>query len=306
MPVPLKTRFGKKAMAEQPVIPTSDDLSPPGPMSSGALLHFVLRQAKVRTNVCSRQTTRHGYELERRTVPDHNLIHILRGRVVWVIGQTEYPMNPGDLVIVPPGVPHHAFSHTQRVDLCSLHLQVTLPGGQDVFSLLIPPRFQHVESNSRLARYLTGYASEFQRRDRFMAGLVNPGWGRMIAMELLWHDARHGLLTHHPIEPLIPQILAELGRRLSDDVTLKDLASWAGYSPQHLNRVFRKVLGVTPLQHLTRMRLEHAAGLLEDDTLTLQAIASAVGIDDPYYFSRLFKQHYHQSPAHYRQALDYR
>lgn len=271
-----------------------------------SLLHFVLRQAKVTTNVCSRQSCKAGYELIRRTVSDYNFIYITQGKVTWVIEQTEYPMGPGDLIIVPPGVNHHAYSQTKKVDLSSLHLEITLPGGQDVFSLITPPVFQQVDGKSRLAMYLAGFTREFVRRDPFMANLVNPGWGRLIGLELLWHDARLKLLTYRPIEPLILQILTELHTRLQQDVTLDQLAEWAGYSPQHLNRVFRKVLGVTPLQHLTRMRLEKAADLLADDQLTAQAIAQAVGISDPYYFSRLFKQHYGQSPAHYRQSLDHR
>lgn len=269
------------------------------------LLHFVLRQAKVKTNVCTRQIFSTGYELPRRTVHDYNLIYITKGKVTWVIDQTPYPLSPGDLVIVPPGVQHHAFSQTRKIDLSSLHLEVTLPGGQDVFSLLSPPVFQHVAATSRLASYLAGFTREFVRRDPFMTPLVNPGWGRLIGLELLWHDAKLNLLTHRTIEPLITQILAELDSRLKEDVTLESLASWAGYSPQHLNRVFRKVLGVTPLQHLTRMRLEQAAALLAENQLTVLAIAQSVGISDPYYFSRLFKQHYGQSPAHYRQSIEH-
>ena len=136
-----------------------------------------------------------------------------------------------------------------------------------------------------------------------MCTLLTPGWGRILGFELLWHDAREKRLTCRTIEPLITQILQKLQSSLSQDITLGDLAHWSGYTPQHLNRVFRKVLGVTPLQHLTRMRLEKAAELLSDQQLTLAAIAREVGFEDVYYFSRLFKQHYRQSPTHYRQAM---
>jgi AraC family transcriptional regulator of adaptative response / methylphosphotriester-DNA alkyltransferase methyltransferase len=83
-------------------------------------------------------------------------------------------------------------------------------------------------------------------------------------------------------------------------VTLDQLASRSGFSPQHLNRVFRRTLGVTPLQYLNRRRMEHAAALLRDGRLTVSAVGQQVGFADPYYFSRVFSQHFKQSPTEYR------
>jgi len=89
---------------------------------------------------------------------------------------------------------------------------------------------------------------------------------------------------------------------IAQPTTLDDLAQLAGYTPQHLNRTFRRELGVTPLQHLTKLRMEHAAALLAEGKLTVKAIASAVACEDPYYFSRQFRQHFGRSPVQYRIA----
>jgi len=269
-----------------------------------ALLRFVLRQARVRTNAGSRQIYNTKYTLEPRVVPDYNFIYVTRGVAIWTIDGTDYPLHPHEMAIVPPGVKHHACSITPEMDLTSLHIDIRLPGGQDVFELLIPPRFQRFDPQCRFTKYMLGYSEEFVRSAQFMRHLITPGWGRILGFEYLWHSARHGLLTSRTIEPLITQILHRLQDHLSEPVTLDDLSQWAGYTPQHLNRVFRRVLGVTPLQYLTRMRLERAAEMLADDQLTLAAISQAVGFEDAYYFSRLFKQHYGKSPAHYRQALE--
>ncbi|WP_291036240.1 AraC family transcriptional regulator [Dyadobacter sp. 50-39] len=40
--------------------------------------------------------------------------------------------------------------------------------------------------------------------------------------------------------------------------------------------------------------------LLHFRTWRINEVASAIGIDDPFYFSRLFKQQMGLSPAHYR------
>jgi AraC-like DNA-binding protein len=267
------------------------------------LLQFALRQMVVKTNICSRQKMEHGYMMQSRTVPDYNLIFVTRGKVVWVIEGVDHPLETGGLVIVPPAVEHHAYSTTQKVTLESVHIEVTLPGGQDLFLLVTPPRQQVVIGGSRLDTYLRGALAEYDRPVADQTRQYLPYWSPLIVQELLYDNAARGLLTYQNQDPLVLGVLEELNRRLTQPTTLEELADLAGFTAQHLNRVFRKALGMTPLQYLYRMRMEQAARLLRDDRQTIRAIAQAVGFDDPYYFSRMFRQHFKQSPAQYRAAL---
>ncbi len=269
---------------------------------SDAFLQFVLSRARVVTQVCSFQNCFDGYTLEPRTVPDYNLIFPLKGKVVWVIEGVEWPLKAGDLLLVPPGVHHHAYSQSKRVTLGSIHVLISLPGGQDVYDLLVPARLRSVAPRSRLSGYLQMAAGEWGRNDTTATMLTMPAWGRLVAMELLRHDAANGLLTQRATDPLLAELLDELSRRIAIPTTLDDLAQLAGYTPQHLNRTFRRELGVTPLQHLAKLRMEHAAGLLAEGRLTVKAIATAVACEDPYYFSRQFRQYFGCSPIQYRVA----
>lgn len=267
-----------------------------------AFLQLVLSRARVTTLVCSYQAATDGYTLLRRTVTDYNFIFCRQGKVVWVVDDVPHELSSGDLIVVPPNVPHHAYSKTRRMTIGSVHVTATLPGGQDVFEILIPPRVRHVSKQSRLDRYLQMNVEEYDRDDLPATRLTMSAWGRLITLELFRYDAAHGLLKQRPIDPLVADIVDELSQWIDKPLSLDDLAAQAGYSPQHLNRVFRRVLGVTPLQHLTRLRMERAAALLAEGRLTIKAIAPAVGIDDPYYFSRVFRQHFGRSPAQYRTA----
>lgn len=276
------------------------DLSPHSAQSPSALVNYVLTHMSVKTNVCSFQKHENGYTLPSRTVPDYNLIFVTRGRVVWVIAGVEYPLTPGGLVIVPPTVEHHAYSYTKRVTLVSTHVEAMLPGGQDVFQLLVPPRYQKVERDCPFDQYLRGSAREYERQVGSETATMLPHWSQLIARELFRHDAKLGLLHYRPADPLIAGVLEEIERRVAQPITLDDLARRSGFSAQHLNRVFQKVLGVTPLKYLARVRMERAAELLRDGRLSIAAIAQAVGFDDPYYFSRQFSQHHRTSPSEYR------
>ena len=274
--------------------------APPSP----ALLDHLLSQARIDTFVCSLQKHENGYTLAPRIIDDYNFIFLRRGRVVWIIDTESLEMKPGDLVLVPPGITHRAFAHTAEVTLGSVHVRATLPDGQDLFELLQPPRIRHVRPSSRLDRYLDAVIGEWDRSDEHQTLRTMPAWGRLITLELFLNDAAGGLLRHRPLDPIVAATLDELARRIDRPTTLADLASRAGYSPQHLNRSFRAALGMTPLRYLTNLRLQRAVALLHENRLTVAAIARKVGIEDEYYFSRLFRRHTGRSPSQYRADAD--
>ena len=269
--------------------------------SPQTLVNYFLRQMIVRTNVCSFQKHEHGYTLQSRMVQDYNFIFVTRGKVVWVIGGEDFPLGPGDLIIVPPDVEHHAYSLNSRITLLSVHMLATLPGGQDVFELLSPPRFQHVPAGCPFDNYLRGAEAEWARPQTETIDMLSL-WSPLIAHELFRHNAKIGLLRYRAADPLIAGMLEDLERHIARPVTLDALARRSGFSAQHLNRTFQRVLGVTPLKYLSRLRMERAAELLRDGRLTVSAVAAAVGFDDPYYFSRQFHAHHRTSPSAYRAA----
>ena len=83
-------------------------------------------------------------------------------------------------------------------------------------------------------------------------------------------------------------------------VDLGQTASQVGLSRFHFLRLFAKVLGVTPHQHLVRSRLRHAARLLADDTRTITDVAFEAGFGDLSNFVRTFRRAAGVSPRRFR------
>ena len=74
-------------------------------------------------------------------------------------------------------------------------------------------------------------------------------------------------------------------------------------STQHFRRIFRKFTGSSPQHYLLQQRLAQAANLLAHSEEQIGAIAAAVGFDDMFYFSHLFKKYYGISPKKYREEF---
>ena len=84
--------------------------------------------------------------------------------------------------------------------------------------------------------------------------------------------------------------------------TLASLADAVALSPSRLGHLFRANTGRSVMQTLNAMRLHQAARLLETTPDSIEQIATRVGFQSAFYFSRIFHQAFGMSPRAYRQA----
>ncbi|WP_303318337.1 AraC family transcriptional regulator [Flavivirga abyssicola] len=87
---------------------------------------------------------------------------------------------------------------------------------------------------------------------------------------------------------------------LNKNITVHDLASHCGLSVSHFCLLFKKRTDHSPIEHLTILRIQKACHLLDFSSLRINEIARAIGYDDPYYFTRVFKNIMGKSPSSYR------
>jgi AraC-like DNA-binding protein len=84
------------------------------------------------------------------------------------------------------------------------------------------------------------------------------------------------------------------------NITLDDIAGAAHLSPDHFGRVFHSAVGHSPIQHLRRVRIERSCFLLRNTALRIEDISREVGVQDPFYFSRIFRKTMGTTPREYR------
>jgi len=88
--------------------------------------------------------------------------------------------------------------------------------------------------------------------------------------------------------------------KLTEPLDREKLADFVHVSPPHLARIFAAETGLTPLEYLTRIRMERAKTLLVESSLSITQVAFDVGYDSISYFSQLFKKFTGKSPLKYR------
>ncbi len=73
-------------------------------------------------------------------------------------------------------------------------------------------------------------------------------------------------------------------------------------TPNHLIKLFRERAGITPMEYLWQVRLDHAMTLLRKSGLSISEIAYQIGFKNPYHFARRFRARYGTSPRAFRRG----
>ncbi len=100
----------------------------------------------------------------------------------------------------------------------------------------------------------------------------------------------------------INKVLDYIDKNLEEPFSLEELSSIANFSKFHFHRIFFTIIGESPFQYITRLRLEKSASLmLSRPDEKLSSIASLCGFSDLSIFSRNFKKHFNIPPSSYRE-----
>ena len=102
-------------------------------------------------------------------------------------------------------------------------------------------------------------------------------------------------------ERRVKKALLFIDGNYAEGIGIEDIARSAEISVSTCLRLFRSVLGTTPVQYLLAYRLQRAAEeLRRSDGRTVAEIAYSCGFSDASYFNRCFRKAFSMTPSEYR------
>ena len=101
----------------------------------------------------------------------------------------------------------------------------------------------------------------------------------------------------------IIKALVYIQNHYQESLSLKAVADHVYLNIWYFSDLFKREVGKSFTDYVTELRINHAKELLKDRNKKLYQIAYEVGINEPAYFSQLFKKVTGQSPKEYRNSL---
>ena len=106
---------------------------------------------------------------------------------------------------------------------------------------------------------------------------------------------------------LAPGIVETAIKLMQDNIqktiTLNEMASFSRLSVTHFSSLFRKKTGHPPIEYFNHLKIQKACQYLSFTNMTIKELAFNIGVEDQYYFSRMFTRLMGMSPSEYRKRI---
>lgn len=99
-------------------------------------------------------------------------------------------------------------------------------------------------------------------------------------------------------------VLNSVESQLQLNWTVSAIAARSYLSEEQLNRVVKKIVGMSTRDYLISLRMKKAVDLLDNKDWSVKMIALRLGYADPNNFTHRFKKFYGVSPRQYRSLKD--
>ncbi len=250
------------------------------------------------------------------------ICYVARGILDWWVGKQVYQVRAGEVFVTWPSEEHggvdgalqpcelywmqlavHPSTRKKRNNLSQLLQQIA--SRQRQADTVLPPAF---EALIRLHHMHAAVREEPKRalKETQSLHLMVEACITTIVSSLTspWHHAQSASQipnVSQPISEAIRLAMSEIRHRPSRDHSAETLAGIAGLSVSRFHKRFVDETGQTPMEYLTRMRLQQACELLRETNQPVTKIALDTGFSTSQYFSTVFKKGIGTTPSQYRQ-----
>lgn len=233
-------------------------------------------------------------------IRDHFLIHhIVSGNGYFEVDGQTYFLSAGDSFLVYPYT-----QVTYRADTANPWEYYWVGfSGTDASSLLHATEFRkespvihHGTENGEIKRLLLDI---FRARGNCLENSVCMTGCLYTALAYFIRTAKKTTKSSDPYATYAQKGIEYITANYSYQITIEDIADYAGISRSHLFRAFRLHLLKSPKEYLSEYRINQACILLRQSGLSILAIAKSVGFENNLYFSKAFHKAKGMTPTEY-------
>lgn len=241
-----------------------------------------------------------------RVLPCANIAHITGG--LWRVefaDRAPVEVADGEVLCIAAGVRHRSIMVSEGTSVSSwAHFNILLFGYIDLISFFELPVIFRGETAEKLGNCLRRISEMPAHNDPFTYLLTRKILEFEFAATLISNSTPRfgGEWRLQQIQRVLP-VLEIVREDIAGEHTRESLAAAVHLSPSRFAAIFKDATGMAPIDYLVKQRMQRARSLLADEKFSVEQVAAAVGYQDAFYFSRLFKTHFGISPRQHRREL---
>ncbi|WP_284645872.1 helix-turn-helix transcriptional regulator [Paenibacillus silviterrae] len=248
-----------------------------------------------------RNVAKPHYFVGPKVIELYSLHFVLEGRIKLLYSDQEgVELEAGDMYCLYPHIPYTYYSLSEDSPAVRLHwlamdgsqlphiltgmgISEALPYARSILTAEAQSVLQRILSQvSHSTKYTFLLQSELYCLFNKLE-LSSKNDRRRAANTTLWVQSAQQFIDQHYTEKLQVENLAEM----------------FGVHRSHFTTVFTKIIGLSPMQYIHRLRMELGAKLLRSTNLSVTEVALSTGYPELYSFSRAFKRYYGAAPTEY-------
>lgn len=253
------------------------------------------------THIGTFQSVRGHYVSRQDGSPESIIIVCLAGSGFCRFNNQEWHLKPGHLIVIPENYPH-----TYEADLNNpwtifwFHARGQML--QNYFDALKITPTEPIINIPNISGLMDGFEEVYQHTGSGYTDTsllcLSTSFSHFLGTCKLYQ--RSIKASQQSAEKRVENTIEVMKKSIHRLLTLEQLAEISGWSPTHYAALFKRIMNVPPLEFFTRLKMQAACDKLKLTNDSVQSIASSLGYNDAFYFSRLFKRHNDLSPKAYR------
>jgi AraC-like DNA-binding protein/mannose-6-phosphate isomerase-like protein (cupin superfamily) len=242
------------------------------------------------------------YRERRNGADQHIFISCIEGRGAVCIESNQFEIKAGDFILIPMHQAHKYVAHEE--DPWSIYWIHFKGSAADNIVDLMKQRWGGLKGNIHYREERVHlFRNIYNQLERGFScdniTFANMCIGYLLS-SFVYHD-KFGVSNMFSTRDVIDQSIDYMGKKIDQMITLEEIAGSINLSPSHFSCIFKKKTGLSPIEYFNQLKIQKSCQYLLFTNLRVKEIAFKLGIEDPYYFSRLFTKFMGVSPNEYRE-----
>lgn len=246
----------------------------------------------------------HHYRERPKGIGQHVLIYCAEGAGWYRLGETVYHVSANQYFILPAYQPHAYGADEQDawtiywVHFSGSHSVVYAEGAQQP-QMVRPNLHSRISERNNIFEEIFNTLNQGYSREnlRYASSLLHY---YLASMRYLQQYRQAGTQKADADASVVEAAIHYMKENLERRLSLQHVADYTGYSVSHFTMLFKRQTGLSPISYFNHLRIQRACEMLLDTDFHVNQLCHKVGIDDAYYFSRLFTKTMGMSPLDYR------